>query len=141
MTHPLFLSLFFYTYYTYLIICPSRQFVVSSHFAAVNLLSGVTTVANLAAGSIGISRFAFVGITVKAVEVACNVLVAEVEEECRVQSHTTETGLKVEMRTGTSTRITTQANHIAGSYLFALSNELLREVTIDGLQTVVVYLP
>ena len=33
----------------------SRQFVVSSHFAAVNLLSGVTTVANLAAGSIGIS--------------------------------------------------------------------------------------
>lgn len=33
----------------------SRQFVVSSHFAAVNLFSGVTTVANLAAGSIGIS--------------------------------------------------------------------------------------
>ena len=33
----------------------SRQFVVSSHFAAVNLLSGVTTIANLAAGSIGIS--------------------------------------------------------------------------------------
>ncbi|CUQ39103.1 Uncharacterised protein [Segatella copri] len=42
------------------------------------------------------------------------------------------------MRTGTSTRVTTQANHIAGSYLFALSNELLREVTIDGLQTIVV---
>lgn len=30
----------------------SRQFVVSSHFAAVNLLFGVTTVANLAAGAL-----------------------------------------------------------------------------------------
>lgn len=30
----------------------SRQFVVSSHFAAVNLLSGVTTIANLAAGAL-----------------------------------------------------------------------------------------
>ena len=33
----------------------SRQLVVSSHFTAVNLFSGVTTIANLAAGSIGIS--------------------------------------------------------------------------------------
>ena len=33
----------------------SRQFVVSSYFTAVNLFSGVTTIANLAAGSIGIS--------------------------------------------------------------------------------------
>ena len=26
MTHPFFLSLFFYTYYTYLIICPTLTF-------------------------------------------------------------------------------------------------------------------
>ena len=111
---------------------------ISAHFATVYLLLGVTAVANLATGSVSLSILALVTVTLEIVEIASDVLVAEIEEQGRVQCHTTETGLEMEVRTGASTCITTQANHFSSSYFLILGNELLREVTVDGLQTIVV---
>ena len=111
---------------------------ISAHFATVNLLLGVTTVANLATGSVSFSVLALVTVALEIVEIACNILVAEIEEQGWVQCHTTETGLEMEVRTGASSCITTQAYHFSSSYFLILGNELLREVTIDGLQTIVV---
>lgn len=67
---------------------------ISAYFATVNLLSGVTTVANLATGSVSFSILALVTVTLEIVEIACNILVAEIEEQGWVQCHTTETGLE-----------------------------------------------
>ena len=111
---------------------------ISAYFATVNLLSGVTTVANLATGSVSLSILALVTVTLEIVEIASDVLVAEIEEQGWVQCHTTETGLEMEVRTGASTCVTTQANHFSSFYFLILGNELRREVTIDGLQTIVV---
>lgn len=111
---------------------------ISAHFATVNLLSGVTAVANLATGSVSLSILVLVTVTLEIVEIASDILVAEIEEQGWVQCHTTETGLEMEMRTGASTCIATQANHFSSSYFLILGNELRREVTVDGLQTIVV---
>ena len=111
---------------------------ISAHFATVYLLLGVTTVTNLATGSVSLSILALVTVTLEIVEIACNILVAEIEEQGWVQCYTTETGLEMEVRTGASTCVTTQANHFSSSYFLVLGNELRREVTVDGLQTIVV---
>ena len=54
------------------------------------------------------------------------------------QGYTTETGLEVQVRTGATTRVTTQANNVTSSYNLVFANQLSRHMTIDGLQTVVV---
>ncbi len=93
---------------------------ISAHFATVYLLSGIAAVANLATGCICLSILAFVSITVEIVEVTGNVLIAEVEEQGWVQGYAAETSLEVEVRTSTSTCITTQADYFPGSYLLVL---------------------
>ena len=93
---------------------------ISAHFATVNLLSGVTAVANLATGSVGLSILVLVTVTLEIVEIASDILVAEIEEQGWVQGYTAETSLEVEVRTSTSTGITTQADYFSGSYLLVL---------------------
>ena len=44
----------------------------------------------------------------------------------------------MKVRTGATTCVTTQSDRIAGLYLFILSDELLRHVSVVGLQSVVV---
>ena len=86
----------------------------------------------------GLACIAIVGGLAIDVEVARHVLSTEVEQHGRIQGHATQAGFEVQVRTRRATRGTSQANHVAGSYHLILLHQLLRQVTIDGLQAVVV---
>lgn len=63
---------------------------------------------------------------------------AEIEEDGGIQGYTAEAGLKMKVRARGASRITTQANGLSGTHGLVLSHQLLGEMTVDGLQSVVV---
>ena len=112
--------------------------VISSYSTTIHLLLGVATVAHLATSLVGIRRFESVCVAVEIIEVACNILVAEVEHQRWVEGYAAKASLEVEVRTSASTGVTTQSDYISCSYLIVLFYELCGEMAIDGLQTIVV---
>ena len=67
------------------------------------------------------------GITVatEVVEVACYVLIVEVEHQGRVQGYATETGLEVQVRTCATACVTTETDRITSLHFLILYNQML----------------
>ena len=117
-----------------------------AHVATLHIVSDVVRVVVvcgsqivvLAALTCGSQRLPVVRLLAEEVCVASHVLVAEVEHQCRVESHSAETGLEVQVRTGASSGVAAQSDRVSGTYLLVFCHEMLRHVSVDGLQTVVV---
>ena len=91
----------------------------------------------LTAQTCSVHRLVVVCLFVECVVVARYVLSTEVEHKCRVECYATEACLEVEVRTCASSGVTTESDHFARAYFLVFLYELLREVTVDCLQTVV----
>ena len=86
----------------------------------------------------GPCRLGSIALAMVCIEIACHVLIAEVEHQGGIQGNATETCLKVQMGTRTAARVATQSDGLSGTYLLILTDELFRHVGIVGLQSIVV---
>ena len=77
-------------------------------------------------------------ITVECVVVAMNSAVSEVENLLGVNCNTHETSLEVEVWASAASGVTAKCDRGAGFHILVLLNKELREVTINGLKSVVV---
>lgn len=108
----------------------------AANIAAVDLLAAVAAIAHFAAGAGSEIGLTVVATTVEDIVVARDILVAEVEHQGRVEGYATQTRLEVEVGTCASACIAAQSDGLAGAHLLVLTDELLGEMTVDGLQTI-----
>ena len=91
----------------------------------------ITTDTALAAGTTnttqagGLCRLCCITVTTEIVEVACYVLIMEVEHQGRVQGYATETGLEMQVRTCATTCVTTETDRITSLHFLILNNQML----------------
>ena len=71
----------------------------------------------------GLSRFSCILATTEGVEIARDILIAEVEHEGGVEGYTAKASLEVEVRTGATASVTTQTDRITSLYFLILLNE------------------
>ena len=103
---------------------------------ATHLLSCITAVANHAALARCLLALTLVRSAVENEIITGNILVSEVEHQCRIQRHTAQTGLEMQVGACASACIAAQANRLSGTYFLILRNELFAQVAVDGLKTI-----
>ena len=91
----------------------------------------------LSACSCSSCRLAVIRRAVESIIIARYVLLTEIEHKSGIESHAAKTCLEVKVRTRASSSVTTETDNITGANLLILIYELLREVSVDSLQTVV----
>ena len=70
--------------------------------------------------------------------VGSNILIDEVEEQCRIERNTAETSLEMEVGTSGTTGVATESDRLSSLHHLVFFNEPVAHVTVDGLQSVVV---
>ena len=109
---------------------------VAAGISATDLLAAVSAIAHLAAGTCGEIRLRIVATAVEDIVVARDILIAEVEHQCRVEGYAAQTRLEMEMRACASSGVAAQTDGLAGAHLLVLADELLGEVAVDGLKAI-----
>ena len=105
---------------------------------AFHLIIGISTVAYLSTETCGLAWFLFISILVVNIIIACDILLAEVEHQRRIERHSAKTCLEVQMRTCAASGVSSKSYGFAGTNQLILLNKVFRHVRVDCLQSVVV---
>ena len=89
-------------------------------------------------GQVGLSTLTVVLAGTEKVEVARDILIAEVEHQCGVERHATEACLEVEVRTRGTTSVSTETDGVTSPHVLIFPHKVSGQVAVDGLQSVVV---
>ena len=97
-----------------LVIISMLLVLIAAGFAILYQISCVATIAHFSTKACCFNRLFVVGVHIIYIVIARDILISEVEHQCRIERHATQSCLEVQVRTCASSCVSAQTNHFSG---------------------------